>query len=125
NLDPIFHNIFSLSKPKNFDLGNYPQNQSRSVTFAKPGVVFLNCHLHPNMSAAIVVTPNRWCARAGSDGKFRLPGLPPGKYTVVAWHKTAGLFRQEIVVRGGETTVPIQFLIPLAEASEEHPLARK
>ncbi len=124
NLDPIFHNIFSLSRPKSFDLGNYPQNQTRTVTFPKPGVVFLNCHLHPNMSAAIVVVPNRWCARPGADGSFRLPDLPPGKYTVVAWHKAAGSFRQEVVVRD-QATVPVQFLIPLEEAGEADPLARK
>ena len=60
NLDPIFHNVFSLSGAKSFDLGNYAQNETRSVTFTKPGVVRVYCHLHPNMSASIVVTPNRW-----------------------------------------------------------------
>src|SRR6185295_19219929 len=47
NRDPIFHNVFSLSKPASFDLGNYPKDQTRNVKLAKPGVVFVGCRLHP------------------------------------------------------------------------------
>ena len=72
NMDPIFHNVFSLSKPKTFDLGNYPKGQTRLVTFPKPGIVFVNCRLHPNMTATIVVTPNQWNTIAGSSGDFAL-----------------------------------------------------
>ena len=56
NSDPIFHNVFSLSKAKLFDLGNYPEGQSRVVVFDEPSVVLVHCHLHPNINAAIVVT---------------------------------------------------------------------
>jgi len=116
NLDEIFHNVFSLSKPRSFDLGNYSKNQTRFVTFSKAGVVFVNCHLHPNMSAAIVVTPNRWSTKADDAGKFVLPQVPPGKYTIVAWHKTAGYFRQEIqVTEKGRSGV--EFLIPVDESA--------
>jgi Polysaccharide lyase family 4, domain II len=112
NLDPIFHNVFSLSKPKLFDLGNYPMNQTRTVTFPKPGVVFVHCRLHSNMSAAIVVTPNSWATQADESGKFEFGTVPPGRYTAVAWHKTAGFFRQEITVTA-DRKLSIQFLIPL------------
>lgn len=112
NMDPIFHNVFSLSKPKSFDLGNYPKNQTRTVTFSKPGVVFTHCHLHPNMAAAIVVTPNGFSTQADEAGKFFLKKLPPGHYTLVAWHKTAGFFRQSVEVKDGQT-LSVQFLIPL------------
>ncbi|MBV6431278.1 MAG: hypothetical protein IANPNBLG_01407 [Bryobacteraceae bacterium] len=113
NLDPIFHNVFSLSKPKSFDLGNYPRNQTRTVQFPKPGIVFVNCHLHPNMGAVIVVTPNQWSTKAAADGAFRLTGVPPGNYTVVAWHKAAGFFRKQLQVTG-QHAATIQFQIPLA-----------
>ncbi len=116
NMDPIFHNVFSLSKPKSFDLGNYPKNQTRTVTFSKPGVVFTHCHLHPNMAAAIVVTPNGFSTQADEAGKFLLKKLPPGQYTVVAWHKTAGFFRQSVEVKDGQT-LSVQFLIPLDAVS--------
>jgi plastocyanin len=116
NQDEIFHNVFSLSKPKSFDLGNYPMNQTRTVNFPKPGLVFVNCHLHPNMTAAIVVTPNRFGVKADESGRFVLPQVPPGKYTIVAWHKTAGYFRQEIqVTEKGRSGV--EFLIPLDESA--------
>ena len=113
NLDPIFHNVFSLSKPKEFDLGNYPKDHTRTVTFAKSGVVFVNCHLHSNMSAVIVITPNQWNTRSDATGHFRLCDVPPGNYTVVAWHKAAGFFRQEVSVTDAGST-PVHFFIPLA-----------
>jgi plastocyanin len=112
NLDPIFHNVFSLSKPKSFDLGNYSKDHARTVTFAKPGIVFVNCHLHPNMAAAIVVAPNRWCAKADGAGHFSLSGVPPGSYTIVAWHRAAGYFRRTIKISEGRVS-PVQFFIPL------------
>jgi plastocyanin len=114
NLDPIFHNVFSLSKPKTFDLGNYPKGQTRLVTFPKPGVVFVNCRLHPNMTATIVVSPNQWITIADAAGGFTFRGVTPGMYTIVAWHKAAGFFREKIEVTAGRV-VTVQFLIPLAE----------
>lgn len=112
NMDPIFHNIYSLSKPKSFDLGNYDMGETRKVTFPKPGIVDVYCHLHPNMAATIVVTPNRWYARPDRSGQFRIPNVPPGQYTVVAWHKSAGFFRKPIVVEDGHDAVA-DFFIPL------------
>jgi plastocyanin len=112
NLDPVFHNVFSLSKIKSFDLGNYPKDHSRTVNFPKPGIVFVNCHLHPNMAAVIVVTPNRFYARPDENGRFKLTGVPPGTYTIVAWHKTAGFFRKTIEI-SDKHAVPVEFLVPL------------
>jgi plastocyanin len=119
NLDPIFHNVFSLSKPKSFDLGNYPQGQTRKVTFNTPGIVFVDCHLHANMAASIVITPTRWNARVDDAGKFALPDVPPGTYSIVAWHKTAGFFRKQMKVAdaGG---AHVEFSIPLL-APESYP----
>jgi plastocyanin len=114
NLDPIFHNLFSLSKPKAFDLGSYDKGQSRNVTFPKPGLVYVYCHLHPNMEATIVVTPNRWYARSDPSGQFRIPDVPPGRYTVVAWHKAAGFFRKSIVIEPGHNSVA-DFFIPIGD----------
>jgi len=118
NMDPIFHNIFSLSKPKMFDLGSYDKGESRSVVFLKPGVVSVYCHLHPNMAATIVVTPTHWYAQADRAGHFRIPNVPPGEYTIVAWHKAAGFFRRPIVVEAGHDLVA-DFVLPIA-ADERH-----
>jgi plastocyanin len=114
NRDPIFHNVFSLSGAKTFDLGNYRQGDTRVVTFPEPGIVYVNCHLHSNMTATIVVAPNKWYTKADRDGHFVLPDLPPGNYTVVAWHKAAGFFRQQIRVGAGRSD-NVEFLIPLDE----------
>ena len=120
NFDPIFHNVFSLSKPKSFDLGNYPEGQTRKVTFNNPGIVFVNCHLHSNMAASIVIAPNSWSTRVDGSGKFVLPDVAAGTYTIVAWHKAAGFFRRQIRVTeaGG---VHVEFVIPLMEPDVHTP----
>jgi plastocyanin len=112
NMDPVFHNIFSLSKPRSFDLGSYDKGDSRQVVFPKPGIVEVYCHLHPNMAATIVVAPNRWNVRSDRTGQYRIPDVPPGKYTVVAWHKAAGFFRKSILVEAGRDSVA-DFFIPI------------
>ena len=117
NWDPIFHNVFSLSGAKSFDLGNYSSGQSRSITFPKPGLVQLHCHLHPNMSGAILVTPNSWFTQPDATGEFSLAGIPPGRYQLVAWHKSAGYFRRWVQVRIG-TPLTVDFEIPLTDRAE-------
>lgn len=116
NLDTIFHNVFSLSNPKSFDLGNYPKDHTRTVTFSKPGIVFVHCHLHPNMAAAIVVSPNQWSTKADASGRFALSGAPPGSYTIVAWHKSAGFFRQAVHLTENRVA-NVEFVIPIEEAT--------
>jgi plastocyanin len=121
NMDPIFHNIFSLSKAKEFDLGSYDKGDSRSVTFTKPGIVSVFCHLHPNMEGTIVVAPSQYFAHVDASGAFHLPAVPPGEYTVVAWHKAAGFFRKRILVTAGQSATA-DFLIPLpAEPQQKQP----
>lgn len=86
NYDPIYHNVFSVSPVRRFDLGKYPRGQSRSVTFPKPGLVNVFCDIHADMSAFILVVPNSAWTRAGADGRFQLSGLPPGRYRLRWWH---------------------------------------
>jgi plastocyanin len=112
NMDPIFHNIYSLSKTKSFDLGSYDKGQTKTVAFSRPGIVDVYCRLHPNMAATVVVTPNRWYARPDRTGHYQIPNVPPGRYTVVAWHKTAGFFRTSINVADGQNATA-DFFIPI------------
>jgi hypothetical protein len=70
------------------------------------------------MEATIVVTPNRWYARADGSGQYRIPDVPPGQYTVVAWHKYAGFFRKSITIQIGHDAVA-DFFIPLEEDANE------
>lgn len=113
NEDPIFHNVFSLSKSKSFDLGYYAIGQTRKIQFDKPGPVQVFCHLHPNMNAAIMVVPNGYFTQPASGGEFKIAGVPTGRYTLRLWHKSAGYLQEEIeVLAEGKTQV--KFLLPLA-----------
>ncbi len=124
NFDPIFHNVFSLSKAKSFDLGNYPNGQTRLLSCPVAGIVAVYCHLHPNMAASIVVTPYQWSTRAGVNGDFVLKDLPPGTYTVVAWHKAAGTFRQTVTV-GPAGDAEVKFTLPYVDSDSGKPVARR
>lgn len=112
NRDPVFHNVFSLSKAKSFDLGSYDKGDTRKVVFPKPGIVEVYCHLHPDMEGTIMITPNRWYARSDAAGQYRIHDVPPGHYTLVAWHKSAGFFRKAIVIEAGHDAVA-DFFIPI------------
>ncbi len=114
NQDPIFHNVFSLSKVKKFDLGYYPSGATRSVRFEKPGIVQVFCHIHPDMAAAIVVLPSAFWTRPRAGGTFDFSGVPPGSYDLVAWHRSAGFFRRHITISEGGK-VDENFVIPVKD----------
>lgn len=112
NADPIFHNVFSLSRAQSFDLGFYPKGQSRSVKFTREGIVQVYCHIHANMYAAIVVTSNSFYVKPAADGAFSWENVPAGHYRLVAWHKLAGNFQTELdVPESGTAEVTIR--VPL------------
>jgi len=112
NDDPIFHNVFSLSSTRDFDLGRYPRGSSRSVTFSKPGAVQVYCHIHSDMSAVVLVLDNGFFVQPDADGRFTLRGVPPGDYTIVGWHERIHPVRHPIHVAAGQTS-PVDFNIPL------------
>src|SRR5688500_1379402 len=78
NDDPIYHNVFSLSRAKNFNLGRYPKGDSRRVRFDRPGVVKVFCEIHSHMSATVMVFDHPWFAVPGEDGRCQLPAVPAG-----------------------------------------------
>jgi plastocyanin len=109
NFDPVFHNVFSLSKTQPFDLGFYPKGQSRTVKFNRSGIVQVYCHIHANMYAAIVVTSSPWYGKPSADGSFSWNDVPAGHYRLSAWHKIAGLYKTEVdVPESGKMEVSIQ-----------------
>ena len=90
NSDRIYHNVFSLSKPRRFDLGRYPRGQSRSVRFDRPGVVRVFCEIHSHMSAFILVFAHRFFAVTDAEGRYRIDDVPPGTYTLARLERRAG-----------------------------------
>ena len=110
NQDPIFHNVFSVSPVKRFDLGKYPRGHSKKVTFNKTGLVQVFCDIHPSMACFILVLPNRAFTRPDDDGAFTLPHLPAGTYTVKAWHPDFGeLTRTVRVPASGEAALELEY----------------
>jgi len=95
NLDPYFHNVFSLFDGKRFDLGLYEAGSSRSVTFSRAGVSHVFCNIHPEMSAVVVALDTPYYAVSSHTGAFSIAGVPPGHYTVNAWHERHKLERPE------------------------------
>lgn len=85
NGDAIYHNVFSYSRPNDFDLGIYPAGESRSVTFRVPGVVKTYCSIHENMNGTILVAPTRHYDVARSSGRFEIPNVAPGRYRLHVW----------------------------------------
>ncbi len=96
NQDPIYHNVFSVSTTRRFDLGKYPKGQSRSVTFPKAGVVNVYCDIHSDMAAFVLVAQNRAYTQPAADGAFALPDVPPGRYVLHVWHPDFGAFEREV-----------------------------
>ena len=90
NRDDFFHNVFSYSRAKRFDLGRYPSPEAKTVLFDEAGVVDVYCEIHKFMRAAILVVENPFHAIVDDDGRFRIPDVPPGRYTLVALHPDRG-----------------------------------
>jgi len=110
NRDPIFHSVFSVSPVKRFDLGKYGRGKSKSVKFTKPGVVNVYCDIHSDMAGFIFVVPNHAFIQPDADGRFALPSLPPGTYTVVAWHPDLKAVRRTVQIpESGDATVDLAF----------------
>ncbi len=106
NNDVTFHNVFSLSRVKAFDLGRYAAGKSRSVTFDRPGIVRVFCDIHSHMSAFVLVFSHRYFAVTDAEGRFRIPDVPPGTYTLRVWNEgTDGTSRSVTVAPGAEADV--------------------
>ncbi|MEO8727685.1 MAG: carboxypeptidase regulatory-like domain-containing protein [Acidobacteriaceae bacterium] len=87
NKDPFFHNVFSIYQGKPFDLGLYESGATRSVKFAKPGVSYIFCNIHPEMSAVVVALSTPYFAVTNNRGEFYISDLPPGSYELNIWYE--------------------------------------
>ena len=89
NLDPFFHNVFSMFDGTRFDLGLYEAGASHSVTFQRSGICYIFCNIHPEMSAVVIVLDSPFFAVTNQSGAFSIDSVPPGPYRLLAWHERA------------------------------------
>jgi len=87
NHDPFFHNVFSLFEGKRFDLGLYEAGATRTITFNKPGVSYIFCNIHPEMSAVVIVTEYPYYAISNAAGEVTISAVPAGRYQLNVWHE--------------------------------------
>ena len=106
NEDPIFHNIFSLSRPEPFDLGLYRAGASKTRIFSQPASYRVFCNIHPQMTAVILVVPTSWVAEVDSSGAYRLD-LPAGHYRVTAWSERSQPSSAELTVTSSAATADL------------------
>jgi plastocyanin len=100
NDDSIFHNVFSLTKPNDFDTGLYKQGGTYAQTFKKPGPVQLLCNIHSSMIAYVYVVDSPYYTQADGAGAFTIKGVPPGEYDVEAWHEASSKTTKQRVTVG-------------------------
>jgi plastocyanin len=104
NNDKTFHNVFSLSRVKTFDLGRYrPGRTGRPVRFDRPGIVPVFCDIHTHMSAFILVFGHPFFAVSDTDGRYQIDGVPPGTYSLRVWSELGSVQPRPVTVRDGGT----------------------
>ena len=111
NLDPVFHNAFSNYDGQVFDVGLYPPGTTRSVRFARPGIVRIFCNIHSSMTAIVAVVDSIWFDITKADGRFELRDVPPGEYQLKVFHERAtaaslNAAQRSVLVTGQPATVP-------------------
>lgn len=124
NRDPFFHNVFSLFEGKRFDLGLYEAGSSRYVSFDRPGVSYIFCNIHAEMSAVVIALDTPYYAISSAKGEVVLPDVPVGKYAMHLWYETAlpetlkALTREVNVTEASSTLGVLQ--VPLERATSAH-----
>jgi len=98
NQDDIFHNVFSISEAKQFDLDLYKSPEVKRVPFDKAGRVDVFCSIHTTMNCVILVLENPWFAMSDAKGGYAITNIPAGTYTVKAWHERLPIVSKQVVV---------------------------
>ena len=125
NLDPFFHNVFSMFDGKRFDLGLYEAGASHHVTFDTAGIVYIFCNIHPEMSAAVVVIDTPYYAITNKTGQFSIRNLPPGRYLINVWHERgkpekADEYPRSIAISPETASLPAIRLVDAGELLANH-----
>ncbi len=124
NDDTIYHNVFSYSRPNDFDLGLYRAGESRTLRFDHPGPVRIYCSIHERMNGLIFVAPSRLFALPDARGAFAISGVAPGRYRIKLWTERAPELAREIrVAAGAAERVELRVDLPARSAASSAPSA--
>jgi hypothetical protein len=110
NKDPFFHNVFSLFEGKRFDLGLYEAGTTRNVVFDKPGISYIFCNIHAEMSAVVIALATPYYGISNPHGQITIPHVPTGRYTFRIWYEgglpeTLNAMTREITVAGDSASL--------------------
>ena len=124
NRDPFFHNVFSLFEGKRFDLGLYEAGSMRTVRFDKPGISYIFCNIHAEMSAVVIALTTPYYGISNQRGELLIPNVPSGRYTLHVWYETAlpqgsDTETHEVTVSGSNSFIGV-FRIPATNLTLEH-----
>jgi plastocyanin len=89
NLDPWFHNVFSLYRGKKFDLGLYEAGSDKEVRFDRPGASYVFCNIHPEMTAVVLTVDSKYFGVSDKVGHISISGVPAGHYIFHVWYENA------------------------------------
>lgn len=104
NRDTVQHHVYSLSKPKRFEIPLYGGESKEAVVFDQPGVVTIGCNIHDWMIAYVLILETPHYAKSGDTGTAAIADLPPGRYRLEAWHpRLSGRVEREIAVTKSDT----------------------
>jgi plastocyanin len=125
NLDPWFHNVFSLYRGKRFDLGLYQAGSQRSVKFDRIGPSYLFCNIHPEMTGVVLAVGSDYFGISDKAGHYSIPAVPHGKYTVHVWYESAKAeslkeLQRTIVIDGENRTIPLISVPAAKQLQKDH-----
>ncbi len=124
NHDPFFHNVFSLFEGKRFDLGLYESGSTRFVQFDKPGISFIFCNIHAEMSAVVMALPTPYYAISDARGDLSVANVPPGRYQLQLFHASVApdalqAASREITVAPGKNSLG-SFALAESDVTQAH-----
>jgi plastocyanin len=125
NLDPWFHNVFSLYRGKRFDLGLYQAGAQRSVRFDRPGPSYLFCNIHPEMTGVVLAIDSDYFAVSDKGGHYGIANVPVGKYLLHVWYENARpealqQLQRSVTMEAGNRVLPTISVPVLAQARSDH-----
>jgi hypothetical protein len=125
NQDPFFHNVFSLFDGKRFDLGLYEAGATRTVVFNKPGISYIFCNIHPEMSAVVIALTTPYYGISQRNGSIEISNVPPGRYELYVWHErvlpeTLNNLTHAVVISDASSSLGVIHLAEQRSLSQSH-----